>query len=204
LWRRVGAGATLAVAFLLGFLPIVLLPGAIDSAIPWYLGAFTLGMVAAGIGFADRPLERTLRRHVPWHLVAAALWAFCAAAGLSVAKIWFRHPPTTDTIVAGATAALLVFCTRHLTSEAKAGEAPWVLRILDARPLVILGHFSYSLYLTHLPVLALCFLGLRALPQSPEARLATMLVVGLPVSVAVAYGFFLVVERRFLRSRGAS
>jgi peptidoglycan/LPS O-acetylase OafA/YrhL len=202
LWRRAGAVPTLGVAFLLGYLPIVVAPGAIDSAVPWYLGAFALGMVAAGIGFADRPLERALRRRVPWQLLAVGLWAFCAASGLVLAKIWFRHTPTTDAIVATSTAALLVVCTAHRSGAATGGAAPWVLRVLDSRPLVGLGRFSYSLYLIHLPVLALCFLAVREIPLSPEARLVTMLVVGPPASVAVAYGFFLAIERRFLHSQG--
>jgi peptidoglycan/LPS O-acetylase OafA/YrhL len=155
-------------------------------------------MVAAGIGFSDRPLERALRSRVPWGPVAAALGAFCAAGGLIGAKIWFRHQPVTDALVALTTASLLVHCKAATTSA----DAP-VLRVLGSSPLVSVGRFSYSLYLTHLPVLAFCFLGLRTLQLGPEALLCGMLALGFPVSVACAYGFFLAFEKPWLRSPSA-
>jgi peptidoglycan/LPS O-acetylase OafA/YrhL len=199
LWRRAGAAGALLVAFPLGYLPLLLVPERAHSAIPWYLGCFALGMVAAGINFADRPVEILLRRRVPWGSLSWVLLAFCAVGGVLFARIWFRHQPVTDALVALTTATLLVHCSRHAAGEA-AGREPLALRLLGSRPMVALGRFSYSIYLIHLPVLACCFLAQRALPLSQEAHLAVMLALGGPLSVGVAYAFFLAVERHFLRA----
>jgi peptidoglycan/LPS O-acetylase OafA/YrhL len=197
LWRRTGAAGALAVAVPLGYAPLFVVPAPAATAIPWYLGCFTLGMVAAGIGFADRPLERFLRGSVPWGLLAGGLAAFCGVAGLVFARIWFRHQPVTDAIVALTTATLLVHCTAH-ASGAAAGRKPAALLFLGSRPMVAVGRFSYSLYLIHLPVLALCFIAQRTLPVSQEAHLAVMLAAGGALSIGAAYAFFLAVERHCL------
>jgi peptidoglycan/LPS O-acetylase OafA/YrhL len=156
-------------------------------------------MVAVSVGFSTGPLERALRERVPWGAITAALGAFCAAAGLIGAKVWFRHQPVTDALVALTTASLLVHCA----SPSTGAHAP-VLRLLGSSPLVTVGRFSYSLYLTHLPVLALCFVPLRSLQLGPEAMLCSMLALGFPVSVACAYGFFLAVEKPWLRAPSAA
>jgi peptidoglycan/LPS O-acetylase OafA/YrhL len=66
---------------------------------------------------------------------------------------------------------------------------------------VTLGHFSYSLYLTHLPVLALCYLVIKRLGwPAPHAALA-LLSVGGVASLVCAYGFHLLVELPFMRKR---
>jgi peptidoglycan/LPS O-acetylase OafA/YrhL len=93
---------------------------------------------------------------------------------------------------------LLVHCTRHLVVGG--GRPPLALRVLDRPALVRLGHFSYSLYLSHLPVVALCYFGVRALAPGPVGHLVAMLVVSVPASVGVAYAFHLAVERRFMRT----
>ena len=77
-----------------------------------------------------------------------------------------------------------------------------LLGALESRPLLGLGHFSYSLYLTHLPVLALCHLFLRDFGLSPGVRSLALLGLGSAVSLVVAYAFHLGVERPFMVRRG--
>jgi peptidoglycan/LPS O-acetylase OafA/YrhL len=73
-----------------------------------------------------------------------------------------------------------------------------LLRCLESKLLVRLGHFSYSLYLTHLPVVALCYFALAPARLSESARMFAMIGLGVPASLVVAYGFFWVFERRFV------
>ena len=74
---------------------------------------------------------------------------------------------------------------------------PVVNAVLESPPLTILGRFSYSLYLIHAPVLALvhCF--------TPY-----VLLFGLPLSIAAAYPFYLIIERPCInalhQARGAT
>jgi peptidoglycan/LPS O-acetylase OafA/YrhL len=203
LWRRAGVAPMLAVAFGLGYLPAYVGPlaPAAESAITWYLGGFALGMVAAAVGFSDRPAERALRGALPWGPLAATAWALCAVGGLAFAKVWFLHKHATDALVALATALLLVYCSGAARDDAPVRRpAPLVRRFLESRPMVVLGRFSYSLYLTHLPVLALCFLATRGVAAAAEGHLALMIALGTPAAMAWAYAFFWAFERPFLRA----
>jgi len=199
LWRRVGSLATLAVAFAVGCAPLWLAPGVAGKYIPWYLGLFALGMCAAGIGFAARPLERRWNERVPWKLVLAVLVVACALGGTLLIHLWFGFMPVSDTLVGATTAAALVHYTRQATGEANAKSL--VLRWLESRPMVELGRFSYSLYLTHLPIVALVYLALRRLPLAPQIQMLAMLAVSVPASLLAAYGFYMAFERRFVTRR---
>lgn len=199
-WRRVGMLGSLAVAALVGYLPLLLVPGPANLAIPWYLLLFCFGMAAAAIGFSEQPLERSLREGVPWSAVSTLSWLTCVAFGSGAGKIWFAHKPLTDVLVGFATAALLV----HVTSRALAGKPSRLLQLFGSRALVGLGHFSYSLYLTHLPVLALCFFALRSRGIGAGPSAIALLVLGGAASLLVGWLFFLGVERRFLLTRPAA
>lgn len=197
LWRRLGMPGTLLVAALLGFAPLWLVPDAASVAIPWYLLLFTFGMAAAAIGFSAEPLAARLRAALPFGAICAALWGFCAVFSLGFGKVWFSMKPVADVLVGLATTALLL----HLTQRAGAvGSARGLLlRALESRPLVGLGHFSYSLYLTHLPVVALCYFALLPRGLSPSSLALALLVTSFAASLVVAYGFYLAIERHFIR-----
>ncbi len=65
---------------------------------------------------------------------------------------------------------------------------------------MLLGAFSYSLYLIHLPLIEkMNSLVRRHFP--PLEGLAVMMIVGLPVSLLAAYLFHLAFERPFLSER---
>ena len=196
-WRSFGMLGALALAALLGYLPLLLLPAPAMVAIPWYLLLFTFGMAAAAIGFAPDALSSRLRQRVPWGWLCAALWLGCFALSMGAAKFWFSNKPLVDLLVGLCTSALLL----HLTGRAQAGQRSWLLALLEWRPLVGLGHFSYSLYLTHLPVLALCYLGLRGLGLAAGTLALALLGLGSLASLFVAYAFYLGVERHFIRRR---
>jgi len=196
IWRRSGAGATLLAGFGLGATLTWIVPSAAASAASWYLGLFGLGMCAAGVDFSARPAERRLRERVPWRFVS---WGFWAAVGCGVTvliRFWFRVMPYTDALVGAATATTLLYLTPHALRPTP--RRPLLLRILESGPLVAVGRFSYSLYLTHLPVVALCYFGLRRLGLPPNQQMLSLIVLGLPASLLFSYAFFWVFERRFV------
>lgn len=63
---------------------------------------------------------------------------------------------------------------------------------------VLLGVFSYSLYLVHAPLLALAHFSTRAFTPTLLLKYAIMLGVAAPLSIVVSYGFHLAFERRFM------
>jgi peptidoglycan/LPS O-acetylase OafA/YrhL len=196
-WRRWGMVAALLVAGAVGYAPLLFARGPAMLAIPWYLLLFGLGMAAASIGFAPSPLSMRLRADVPWRRVSAALWLGCAAFGLLLGRVWFAHKPVTDLMVGLAMAALLV--SLGIRAQAKVpDEQGWFLQVLQSRPLLALGHFSYSLYLTHLPVLALCYFALAPLRLPPGLLSVTLLMLGGLASLLFAYAFYFMIERHFI------
>ena len=197
IWRRFGALVTLLLAFGTGCALVWIVPSAARTACAWYLGLFALGMCAAGINFASRPFERTLRERGPWGLVTLGLLAAVGVGVTVLIKRWFLFMPYSDSLVGIATASALLHLTRQALKPASAPR-PLVLRVLESAPLVGLGRFSYSLYLTHLPVVALGFFGLRRLALAPGTAWLALLAWSLPVSLLTAYAFYLVFERRFV------
>jgi peptidoglycan/LPS O-acetylase OafA/YrhL len=187
----------LASAAVVSYLALLLAEASARSAGSWYLLLFCFGMVAAAIGFSVEPLALRLRERVPWRLVCAALWLGCFGFSMGAANLWFGLKPVTDPLIGLATASLLVYLTECIAS----GRPSRLLGVLESPPLVGLGHFSYSLYLTHLPVLAVCYLGLLQLGLSPQARTLALLGAGTLASLLVAYVFYLAVERRFMHQR---
>ena len=85
----------------------------------------------------------------------------------------------------------------QLTSPT-AGRPSWVLRFLSVRPLIFVGAFSYSLYLTHAPVVAAADWIARSGHLSHGDRMLFLLLPGTIASLVVAYVFFLLFERPFL------
>jgi peptidoglycan/LPS O-acetylase OafA/YrhL len=82
------------------------------------------------------------------------------------------------------------------------GDAPWLGRLLDARPVRSLGSYSYSLYLVHAPVVvAFSTLLVAPLLGSGLDALATMLLVALPVSLLWARLFAALFDLPFQRHK---
>jgi peptidoglycan/LPS O-acetylase OafA/YrhL len=72
-------------------------------------------------------------------------------------------------------------------------------RLLSVGPLDFLGRFSYSLYLVHVPIVALLMFSPAI--ANPYLKYAAVAGVIAPVTVAAAYVFFLAFERPFLTIR---
>jgi peptidoglycan/LPS O-acetylase OafA/YrhL len=197
MWRRFGPLATLGLAAVLGYSPLLFARASAAVAIPWYVLLFTFGMIAAAIGFSQAQPFAQLRSGVRWQLWCSAVWLGCVALAMGNGQFWFAHKPLADLLVGLATTTLLVY----LTGRASSSERGRLLELLESRPLVGLGHFSYSLYLTHLPVLALVYFTLRPLGWPPSLLSLALLALGASASLGVAYLFHVAVERHFIVKR---
>ncbi|MFK4508073.1 acyltransferase-like protein [Bradyrhizobium daqingense] len=69
------------------------------------------------------------------------------------------------------------------------------IRLLQAAPLRMLGQISYSVYVAHIPALILVAAAVSLVTSDPVIRLALMVGITVPLSVAVATTVHLVVEK---------
>ena len=111
----------------------------IQSA-PDLAALFAVGILAAGIVGAS-----TARRSWPW------AWLALAAAAPVLATIWWQGSVWTLDHLFWVDLALGPAIACLLAALATGRPAP-LLRLLDARPIRSLGPSSYSLYLTHAPI----------------------------------------------------
>ena len=208
IWQRWGSAAAVAAAFVVGLVPLFLFFDRFSGVSPHFLGLFALGMAAADINFSARLSLIAWRDKLPWGGLAAGLLIALVLVSLKHSS-WPEAVAGKDILVGAATACLLIACTRTLThrhetatdqSPETRGRAPLALRLMESRPAVLLGTFSYSLYLVHAPVLALCQSAIRPLHLAPTPALAVMLAVGVPLALVVSYLFHLAFEKPFLSS----
>lgn len=144
---------------------------------------FALGMWAAALVGGG-----ALSGRAPFGLLALA----CFIPNLWLRERFGQHNPVSE--------PLFGLCFFFLIlSAARAPAGAWGLagRALRVRPLVRLGGISYSVYLVHYPVLKVLVALSPRLTRDRDV-IALCLFVFLPVILGVSYGFFLLVERRFL------
>lgn len=160
-----------------------------------YLALFAFGIAAAHLVFSPR-LEG-LRSRCAWPLWSRASILLLVAA-IEVPPLIGR-PQLFSRLdfLAGITAALLLV-TLSLAPHSK------LRHLLSARPLVFIGAFSYSLYLTHAPMIQIAWqLGVNRI-ENPQLAFAVLMLASVPLCLVVAYLFYLVFERPFLpRARRA-
>jgi peptidoglycan/LPS O-acetylase OafA/YrhL len=154
---------------------------------------FAVGILSAGIVGAS-----TARRSWPWP------WLALAAVMPVLATIWWQgsvwtldHLFWVDLALGPAIACLL--------ASLATGRPAALLRLLDSRPLRKLGLSSYSLYLTHAPIVVIVYERIVAgrVSQGVPAFLVT-LAVALPLTIVFARMFAAVFEKPFLRRRARS
>jgi len=163
---------------------------------PWFLGLFAMGMAAAVA--SESPAG--VRRARLWPAIAWSLLALAALLVLTARKAIGLDRMVLDPIIGAATALLLWRCA----ARSARGESSAALRLLESRGAAALGSCSYSLYLTHYPLLALAGWSLRARGVGPGGQLAALLLVASPLCILAAALFARVVERPFLPGHRAS
>ena len=196
-WRRIGGVAAVVVGFAVGVAPHFLLPknSNFDWVYPWYIGLFALGMAGASIGFSSRPMDISMRRG-PWGYIALLL---LTGIGMLVAihSRIAENAYMIDFLVGLLTVSAIIYTTRCLTRGQNLSH-PWFLRVCDAKVSLLLGSFSYSLYLIHVPIIHLLYCALSLAHLSSLLMFAVLIGTGLGASLLAAYFFSLVFERPFL------
>lgn len=197
IWRRSGLLLAVMTAFIIGLALNYLMGSEISShARPWFLGLFALGMAAADINFSGKPSLVQLRNSLPWGILTAIF------TSLALFTEWLRFGLmqglaewTVHYCVALGTACFLIYCTNILIN----GKAfPPVLRLLESRLIVALGTFSYSLYITHAPVVWVVHQFLLNQQLSQTMMAAQSFLIAVPLSLIIAYLFHCVFERPFM------
>ena len=144
---------------------------------------FALGVLSAGIVRAS-----SARRSWPWPWIALAGVTPVLATIIAQGSVWtLDHLFWVDLALGPAIACLL--------AGLATGQPALLLRVLDTRPLRSLGLSSYSLYLTHAPVVALVYADITAgrVRQGVPAFLVTV-AVALPLTILLARVFARVFE----------
>ena len=191
LWRRLGLVKTLTIVVFLSIVAAIL----VENFWLWktnlylhYIGLFALGMGASAAAFKESSRAFHLARRVPWAIVTPiATLLICALIFYYVRQSWIPAP-IMDTII-GAWGALILL---HVVLNG--GGA--LRRVLDWKPLVFVGSFSYSLYLVHEPILQLVqHFVTSQFKLDPFNEFLLLVAIGLPITMIAAYGFFLVAEK---------
>ena len=135
---------------------------------------FAVGLLAAGIVTAS---ER--RRSLPWPALSLAGLLPVVATIWWLGSVWtLDHLLWVDLLLGPAIACLL--------AGLATGRPRPVLRLLDSRPLRALGLESYSLYLTHGPIVVVVY-ELIVLPRLGHGPTAFVVAVGLAVPLTIAF-----------------
>ena len=166
----------------------------INGLTPQFLALFALGALGVWLGSGDRAVR--LRRP----LAAVAVVAFGGFLALAATQ-------GSEWIVARFFWMDLLFGigVAGLLAVMYAGGFAPLRRVLTTRTALWLGLFSYSIYLIHDPIIGvLDKYAFGPMHLSPLATFTVTLVLGLPVILALCYGFHLLFEAPFLRQRGLS
>ncbi|AFY42557.1 acyltransferase [Nostoc sp. PCC 7107] len=192
IWRCFGLLMLVIIAFAIGLIPVYLFNGFMEQANPWLLGIFCLGMAAADIGFSQKPRLVAMRNSLPWGGLAII---FTCVAFITEWRRLGLHIWINQSFAGLAFACLFIALTKSIVE----GKPPsLVLRILEHPLAIALGTFSYSLYLTHGPVLVFVRYFLFYLPISPDMFAAASYLLGTAMSLIIAYWFYLFFERPFM------
>ncbi len=158
-----------------------------------FLALFAFGMAAAHVVFA--PHLAGFRARFAWPMCSlSATLLFIAAVEMPPLRGHTLLLYQLDFLAGMAGALLLVALCLAPQSRLR--------RLLSAPVLVRIGGFSYSLYLLHAPLIQIAWQAGIDRVENPRVAFAVLLLASLPLSLGVAYLFYLVFERPFLpRSR---
>ena len=195
IWRRFSLIPAVATAFIVGFAPHLLTQnGFLDAGpVPSFLALFALGMAAADIGFSQKADRISWQTQIPWKWLT--IIAYVSSFILRLKDDW-KYLLVSDVLTGVGTACLIIYCSYVLIKSNRTHYPP-ILQLLKSRWAVLLGTFSYSLYLVHHPILHLLNLPLIGMQMSISANILVLLLVGPPISILLAYIFYLFFERSF-------
>lgn len=197
MWRRFGLIWTIAGAFALAYLPDFIFHHRITTEGLHLLVLFAFGMCSAVIAVSKDVRRKIIEKR-------ALIGSLCAVGLLFTPIVARRHPEMLshvfsyhDIPVGIATAVLLPVLMLAPRYRA-ANFAAMIVRILECRPLVVLGTFSYSLYLIHAPILAIVFYYFYSMHISAIPCFVACEFIGVLICLCCSYIFHLIFERPFM------
>jgi peptidoglycan/LPS O-acetylase OafA/YrhL len=157
---------------------------------PQLAALFAMGVMAAGIMSAAKRY-----RAWPWHWLAFAAALPPLAVVAVMGSVWtIRNFLWVDMALGPAIGCLL--------AAAATGRPRPFVHFLDTRPLKRLGSFSYSLYLTHAPIVVVVYeLIVRDWLGHGVAAFAMTVFIAVPLSIGFAWAFAGIFEIPFQRHR---
>ncbi len=156
---------------------------------------FAVGILAADI-HAARQRDQSGPSRLPWHWLALALVVPVLVTAGVRGSVWtIDHLFWVDLALGPAVGCLLVAIA--------SGRPVPLLSVLQTRPLRSLGSFSYSLYLTHAPIVIAIYYGLvRGRVPAGVPTFVVLVAVVVPLTIVFARVFAAVFELPFQRHRG--
>jgi peptidoglycan/LPS O-acetylase OafA/YrhL len=152
---------------------------------------FAVGVLAAGVLTANNRLKSW-----PWPWLALAAAVPVIATITMKGSVWTLGNLFWVDLAFGPAIGCLL-------ASIATGRPASLVRALDTRPLRSLGSFSYSLYLTHAPIVIALYYGILAGRVRPGVPTFLVLVaVALPVTILFARAFAAVFEIPFRKHRG--
>ncbi len=194
-WRRLGMVAVIVIA-LVTSVALRNFPGHdFRYAAPQFLLLFASGMGAATVHFKGGDTRRIAADSRPWGWAALAAWALYVAYMLHLPDQTNFGSMRMAIVEAVAMTCTLLFCTAVI---GRGQGSHWLLRFLKSRPAVLLGSFSYSLYLTHNTVLITldAYVSLASVPAI--WILPVRLLMAAVTTLVFAYLFYVCFERPFV------
>ena len=157
---------------------------------PQFAALFTAGIVAAGILVAS---DRT--RRLPWHWLALVAVVPVVLVIGAQGSVWTVSNFTWVDLALGPATALLL-------AGVAVGRPSPLVRLLESSPLQRLGACSYSLYLTHSPIVVTVHHVVRRLGVgSGMPMFLVLLAIAVPLAVGFAMSFASLFEIPFQRHR---
>jgi len=208
IWRRYGHFGLLGISAAIGLVVTVGLrlihPGAhLGHTCPWFLFLFAMGVASGLFTFNVRS-----REYIPRSIWGVGI--FCPVllfllvtypiTGKGEAEMFVPHLPLIDITMGALMSSFLMLLTHHVRRE----DNNLLLLLLTRRPIVMLGIFSYSLYLVHYPLIDYVALLIHKIPvvgDSTGLRAALLFIAGAPSIILFSYVFFLCFERPFLNAK---
>ncbi len=202
IWRKAGVLPMIATGLILGYLPHFLLPAGknFDWSCPWFAGMFAVGMMGAVINLSKTDQRQMWLRNLPWSTLGGIFTvAFGVAYQLTPAPSLERQ--WLDPLCGLAAISVIIGCAQ---AKIAAPDKPnRLINLFESRFALTLGMFSYSLYLIHWPTLMILQSVCKKWLVDPRMVLAFNWLIAMPIILATAYGFYLLVERRFIDHRSA-
>jgi len=203
-WRHRNSVLMIVSAMVVAWVPMLVLPLEVyHSTRAWFLILFAFGAAGISLNYSNRPREMMLRKKMPWGWLAIGLLgAWFIAAKVAPKLLGFDDPASlmrleafTDVLFGGAAMSFLV----HSTEVWKVGIPKWsIVGILNWKPAVRLGLFSYSLYLLHVPILSMLTVLLLNMGFDGELFYVVLFITGIPLAIGLTYLFHIVFERPFM------